>query len=92
MAPARASLPLLMAKMTLGWAIDSDIPTGVHLEIVLLVMTKKSLEFLLKSSAKLGGDIGVSVGPVGAGAKAQTSDILAYSRSKGLYGRIDIEF
>lgn len=60
-------------------------------EILLLVMTKSGLESLLASSVKLGADLSISAGSVGGGAKAQTTDILAYSRSKGLYGSISIE-
>ena len=66
--------------------------TGAYLKIVLLVMTRTSLEFLLKLLVKPGGDVGIAVGTVGAFAKAQTSDRIAYSRSKGLYDRINVEF
>jgi lipid-binding SYLF domain-containing protein len=75
-----------MGSVTFGLQIGAEVS-----EIVLLVMTEKGLKSFLQSSAKLGADIGVAVGPVGAGAKAQTSDILAYSRSKGLYGGINVE-
>lgn len=75
-----------MGSVTFGLQIGAEVS-----QIVLLVMSEKGLKSLLKSSAKLGGDIGVAVGPVGAGAKAQTSDILAYSVSKGLYGGINVE-
>ena len=41
---------------------------------------------------KLGGDISVAAGPVGAGAKAQTADVLAFSRTKGgLYVGLNLE-
>lgn len=75
-----------MGSVTFGLQIGGEVS-----EIVLLVLTEKGLQSLLKSSAKLGGDASVAVGPVGAGAKAQTSDILAYSRSKGLYGGVNVE-
>jgi len=55
-------------------------------ELVLLVMTNRGKEALLSTSVKLGADITVAAGPVGAGAKAKTADILAFSRSRGLYG------
>ena len=40
---------------------------------------------------KLGADVSVAAGPVGQGAKVQTADILAYSRTKGLYGGLNVE-
>ncbi len=64
-------------------------------EVVLLAMTERGVNALLSSSVKLGGDIGVAVGPVGAGAEASTAnlsaDIISFSRSKGLYGGISLE-
>jgi lipid-binding SYLF domain-containing protein len=41
---------------------------------------------------RLGWDASVAAGPVGAGAKAQTADVLAFSRTKaGVYGGLNIE-
>ncbi len=60
-------------------------------EIVLLVMTDNGMDALLSTSFKLGADASVAAGPVGAGAKAQTTDILAFARSSGLFGGISIE-
>lgn len=64
---------------------------GEMSEIVLLVMTERGMEQLLSSSVKLGGDITLAAGPVGGGAKAQTTDVLAFSRSRGLYGGVSLE-
>lgn len=60
-------------------------------EIVLLVMTQRGMEHLLSSTVKLGGDISIAAGPIGAGAKAQTTDVLAFARSRGLYGGLSLE-
>lgn len=60
-------------------------------EIVLLVMTQRGMEHLLSTSVKLGADVSIAAGPIGAGAKAQTTDILAFSRSRGLYGGMTLE-
>ncbi len=60
-------------------------------EIVLLVMTERGMEQLLSSSVKLGGDISIAAGPVGGGAKAQTTDVLAFARSRGVYGGLSLE-
>lgn len=60
-------------------------------ETVLAVMTQRGVEHLLSTSVKLGGDLTIAAGPIGAGAKAQTADILAFSRSRGLYGGVSLE-
>ncbi|MEM9262335.1 MAG: lipid-binding SYLF domain-containing protein [Pseudomonadota bacterium] len=60
-------------------------------EIVLLVMSEDGKSALLGSSVKLGGDISIAAGPIGGGAKAQTTDILAFARSRGLYGGASLE-
>ncbi|MEO0400072.1 MAG: lipid-binding SYLF domain-containing protein [Pseudomonadota bacterium] len=64
---------------------------GEASELILLVMTEEGMESLLTSSVKLGGDISIAAGPLGAGAKAQTTDILAFARSRGLYGGLSLE-
>lgn len=60
-------------------------------EVVLAIMTQRGMEHLLSTSVKLGGDLTLAAGPIGAGAKAQTVDVLAFSRSRGLYGGISLE-
>ena len=60
-------------------------------EIILAVMTQRGVEHLLSTSVKLGGDLSIAAGPIGGGAKAQTVDVLAFSRSRGLYGGISLE-
>ncbi|MCA8887329.1 MAG: lipid-binding SYLF domain-containing protein [Parvularculaceae bacterium] len=60
-------------------------------ETILLVMTQRGMEHLLSTSVKLGADVSIAAGPIGAGAKAQTTDILAFSRSRGLYGGMSLE-
>jgi lipid-binding SYLF domain-containing protein len=60
-------------------------------EVALLIMTEKGRDALLTTDVKLGGDISVAAGPVGAGAKAATTDVLSFSRSKGIYGGMSLE-
>ncbi len=60
-------------------------------DIVLAVMTERGMNQLLSSTVKLGADVGIAAGPVGGGAKAQTADILAYTKSQGLYGSVSVE-
>lgn len=61
-------------------------------ENITLVMTEKGLNTLLAPSVKLGGDASVAAGPVGAGAAADvTSDFVAFARSKGVYGGVNLD-
>lgn len=63
-------------------------------EVVFLAMTERGVNALLSSGVKLGADVSVAVGPVGAGVDASTAnvsaDILTFTRSKGLYGGISL--
>ncbi len=61
-------------------------------ENVTLVMTEKGLNSLLATSVKLGGDASVAAGPVGAGAASDvTTDFVAFARSKGVYGGLNLD-
>jgi lipid-binding SYLF domain-containing protein len=61
-------------------------------EMVALVMSDKALNSLLSTSFKLGGDVSVAAGPVGAGTGAPvTADMIVYTRSKGLYGGVNLD-
>jgi len=68
---------------------------GEASEIILLAMTERGANALLNSSVKLGADVTIAVGPVGAGADASTAnlsvDILTFARSKGLYGGVSLK-
>jgi lipid-binding SYLF domain-containing protein len=48
---------------------------------------------LLNTGAKLGADLSITAGPVGAGVGAGniTADLVVLSRSKGLYGGLSLE-
>jgi len=61
-------------------------------ETITLVMTDKALTSLLSSSFKIGADVSVAAGPVGAGAKSDVvADLIAFSRSKGVYGGLNLD-
>ena len=61
-------------------------------EMVTLVMTDKGMNSLLASTFKFGADASVAAGPVGAGAKSDvTADLIAFSRSKGVYGGVNLD-
>jgi lipid-binding SYLF domain-containing protein len=68
---------------------------GQASEVILLAMTERGVTTLLQNSVKLGADVGIAAGPYGAGAQAATAnisaDILAFSRSKGLYGGVSLD-
>lgn len=74
-----------MGSASVGLQAGADVS-----EIVLLIMTQKGLDAFLSTEVKLGTGISVSAGPVGAGASVATSDVVAFSRSKGLYGGINL--
>ncbi len=75
-----------MGSVSIGLQIGADAS-----EIILMVMTEKGLNAMLSTEFKLGADVAVAAGPVGASAKAQTADVLAFGRSKGAFGGISIE-
>jgi SH3 domain-containing YSC84-like protein 1 len=64
-------------------------------ELILLAMTERGVHALLNSSAKLGADASLTLGPVGMGAAASTAnlsaDIISFSRTKGLFGGIAVD-
>lgn len=59
-------------------------------EVILLIMTEKGIDALLSSDIKLGADLSVAAGPIGAGAELQTTDVIAFARSKGAYGGVSL--
>ncbi len=64
-------------------------------EVVLLAMTERGVSKLLSTQVKLGGDVSIAAGPVGAGVRGETAglsvDIVSFARSKGLYAGISLE-
>jgi len=64
-------------------------------EVIILAMTERGVTKLLSSQVKLGADISVTAGPVGAGAAAATAglsaDLISYSMAKGLYGGFSVD-
>jgi lipid-binding SYLF domain-containing protein len=58
-------------------------------EMVALVMTEKALNSFLSTDFKLGGDVSVAAGPIGAGT-AINADVVVYVRTKGLYGGLNL--
>ncbi|HSB79772.1 MAG TPA: lipid-binding SYLF domain-containing protein [Candidatus Methylomirabilis sp.] len=83
------------AFYTIGEASFGLQAGGEASEVVLVALTERGLTALLSTSAKLGGNASVAVGPVGMGAEAATAnlsaDLISYTRNKGLYGGISLE-
>jgi lipid-binding SYLF domain-containing protein len=81
-----------MGSVTFGLQIG-----GEASEVLVLAMTQKAVDSLYSSSFKLGGDVSVAAGPVGAGAKANAgipnvmADFLTFTKAKGLYGGLNLE-
>jgi len=87
------SAPTLMALEggSFGFQIG-----GQATDFVLLVMNERGARGILAGKVKLGGDASISAGPVGRDASAETdvtlrSEILSYSRSRGLFVGISLE-
>jgi lipid-binding SYLF domain-containing protein len=97
---------VLVARGQQGWSDPAFMTMGAGSiglqigaeaqEVLLMVMTDKGLDAILKDNVKLGGNASIAVGPVGAGASAATTtnlnaDIVSFARSKGLYGGVSFE-
>lgn len=64
-------------------------------DVIMLVMNQTGMEHLLSDKFKLGGEASAAAGPVGRDASAMTdaelhAEILTYSRSRGLFGGLDL--
>jgi lipid-binding SYLF domain-containing protein len=76
-------------QVSFGWQIG-----GQMTDLILLIMNEDGLKMLMTSKVKIGGDIGVAVGPVGRDVEGKVSPgvgILAYGRSKGFFGGLSLE-
>jgi lipid-binding SYLF domain-containing protein len=65
-------------------------------DLVLVVLNLSGLESLLDSKFTLGGDVSVAAGPLGRTSSAETdalmsAKILAYSRSRGVFGGLTLK-
>ena len=75
-----------MGSVSFGLQVGADVS-----EIILMVMSSKGMQAMLSTEFKLGGDVAVAAGPVGATAKAQLADVLAFGRSKGAFVGIAVD-
>jgi lipid-binding SYLF domain-containing protein len=86
------SAPVFMqlTKGSVGFQIG-----GQSIDLVMLLMNRRGLEKLLQDNVSLGTDASVAAGPVGRTGAAATdaqlhAEMLAYSRSEGLFAGIDL--
>lgn len=68
---------------------------GKETDVIMLVMNKDGMEHLLSNKFQIGGEAAAAAGPVGRDSSAMTdaalhAQILTYSRSRGLFGGLDI--
>jgi lipid-binding SYLF domain-containing protein len=75
-----------MGSVTFGLQIG-----GEAAQVVLMIRSDRGRRALLAREFKLGGDVSVAAGPTGAGAQIATADVLAFSRTKGLFGGLTVE-
>ncbi len=70
---------------------------GEAAEVIMVALNQKAIDSLLSSSVKLGGDVSIAIGPIGGGAKGAvtvpevTADFVSFTRTKGLYGGLNLE-
>jgi SH3 domain-containing YSC84-like protein 1 len=69
---------------------------GQETDLVLVAVNDRGMQDLLKSQFKIGADAAASAGPVGRNSQASTnltlkSELLTYSRSRGLFAGIDLD-
>jgi lipid-binding SYLF domain-containing protein len=79
-----------IAKGSWGLQIGAE-----EIDLVLLVMNQRGVDKLLQDKVSLGADASVAAGPVGRSAAAATdaqlkAEMLAYSRTQGLFAGIDL--
>jgi lipid-binding SYLF domain-containing protein len=69
---------------------------GEETDLILLVMSENGMKGMLASKFTLGGEASAAAGPVGRSTTAQTdatlrSDILTWSRSRGVFGGVSLQ-
>ncbi|HLG99587.1 MAG TPA: lipid-binding SYLF domain-containing protein [Bryobacteraceae bacterium] len=78
-----------------GGSIGFQIGAG-ETDVVFIVMNRRGMDKLMEDKFTIGGDASVMAGPVGRSAEARTdammhAEILAYSRSRGVFAGISLE-
>ena len=96
----------LSCRTASGWSAPGSIRVeggsfgfqigGSATDVILLIMNDRGMDKLLSNEFKVGADASVAAGPVGRQASAETditmrAEMLAYSRSRGLFAGIAIQ-
>jgi SH3 domain-containing YSC84-like protein 1 len=86
------SAPVFMQLAKGSWGLQIG---AQEVDLVLLVMNRGGIDKLLEDKVSLGADASVAAGPVGRAASASTdaqmkAEMLAYSRSQGVFAGIDL--
>lgn len=68
---------------------------GKETDLVMLVMNKSGMQHLLSDKFQIGGEASGAAGPIGRSSSAMTdaemrAEILSYSRSRGIFGGLDL--
>ena len=86
------SEPVMMALQGGSWGLQLG---GTETDLILLLMSPRSADSLLKNEIKLGADVSAAAGPKGRTLEASTdaalrAEILSYSRARGLFAGISL--
>jgi lipid-binding SYLF domain-containing protein len=84
--------PVFMQLAKGSWGLQIG---AQQVDLVLLVMNRRGVDKLLEDKVSLGADASVAAGPVGRAANAATdaqlnTEMLAYSRTQGVFAGIDL--
>jgi lipid-binding SYLF domain-containing protein len=97
---------IVVCRTSNGWSAPSTVrieggSVGLQIgagetDLVFIVMNRRGMDKLMKDKFTLGADASVMAGPVGRSAEARTdammhAEILAYSRSRGVFAGISLE-
>lgn len=75
-----------LASLTVGLQAGGEVA-----QLVLVAMTDKGRYALLRNKFQVGADVSIAAGRQGGGLQAATTDLVQFSRSKGLYGGLTLE-
>jgi lipid-binding SYLF domain-containing protein len=86
------SAPIFMQIGKGSWGLQIG---AQSIDLVLLVMNTSGMEKMLRNKVSLGAEASIAAGPVGRDARAATdaqlkAEILAYSRTQGLFAGINL--
>ncbi len=74
-----------------GFSVGAQIG-GQQSRVILVARTQRGLESLLQTSAKLGAEGSIAVGPVGSGAAMNvTADLVTFAKTRGAFAGISLE-